>query len=119
MVLIENENSMKGAANCDGLNKRTLPVTRREKLHRLLLDARTVGEKWAKADRRKQKDALYEAVVVTAVVNWWTSETRKSPNKDDLTSQLIYDNNREYHPCHFLEENQICFLSCMLLQNDR
>jgi hypothetical protein len=42
--------------------------------------------------------------VVDEVVEFWTNETRVSPNKKDIMKHHIMKNIREKHVIHFLEE---------------
>lgn len=59
------------------------------------------------AERRKREGLSSNT---KAVVNlWWTSETRVSPNKKDVTRKRLGPRTYEQHPTHFLLESLVCY----------
>lgn len=59
------------------------------------------------AERRKREGLSNNT---KALVNlWWTSETRVSPNKKDVTRKRLGPKTYEVHPTHFLLESLVCY----------
>lgn len=59
------------------------------------------------AERRRREGMSHNT---KALVNlWWTSETRVSPNKKDVTRKRLGPKMYEQHPTHFLLESQVRF----------
>jgi hypothetical protein len=57
---------------------------------------------WASVIKVKRKDALTK--VVDLIVDFWTNETRVSPNKRDAVKHRTNKNKWEEHAIHFLEK---------------
>jgi hypothetical protein len=74
IILVEDAKTRRAAADCVGMNKRTL---RRAIKHREGLNRRINGEKWAKGDRKKRSDTLDQRMI-DLVKDWWTDQTRVS-----------------------------------------
>ncbi|MCO5553309.1 hypothetical protein L7F22_006830 [Adiantum nelumboides] len=81
------------------------------KKHHADIQAKTfkrVGE-----GRKRRADCLSEEVV-HSVIQFWTSNTRVSPNKKNVCRQLISQKNYRVHPSHYLELTEV-YLHQMLL----
>jgi hypothetical protein len=103
VISIGEESSLRAAAMCIGMNKRTL---KRAVARRYLLNDGAQGEVWAKVDRRRRKDSLQQPII-DAVVEWWTAETRVSPNKKDVRRKQVGVRSFISHATHWLEESQV------------
>lgn len=110
MMSIEDDRCLRAAANCVGMNKRTV---RRALQRRTQLNSCLDGEVWARIYRKKRKDAL-EQWVIDMVVRWWTEETRVSPCKKDVKKKRIGGKQRISHATHWLEESQVRFFLIFL-----
>lgn len=79
VVFVDGHISARGLVSCLGLNRRTV---RRGFLRRQALIAQE-GGLWAKSDRQRRFDCLSPSSV-SIIIQWWTNETRVSPNKKDV-----------------------------------
>ena len=61
---------------------------------------------WTLSVRRKRMDGMI-AEVKNAVLTWWVSETRVSPNKKDVTRKRIGPGLYDEKPTHYLMETQV------------
>lgn len=112
VVSVGDEKTLRAAATCIGMNKRTL---RRAFVRRERLNHGASGEVWAKAGRKKRADALTQDVI-DVTVSWWSTETRVSPCKKDVRKLKIGVKLYTTHARHFLEESVVFFLFS-LVQN--
>ena len=103
VISIGDERCMRAAANCVGMNKKTI---RRAIHRRALLNQSSDGEVWARLYRRKRKDAT-DQCIVDQVVAWWTDETRVSPCKKDVRVKRVAFKTKITHATHWLEESQV------------
>jgi len=64
---------------------------------------------WSLFIRRKRTDGLFD-LLREAIIDWWTFETRVSPNKSDVACKrleaMVYDEK----PMHFLMETWVWIL---------
>ena len=70
------------------------------KKHRVDVQAKTF--KWVGEGRKRRADCLSEEVV-HSVTQFWTSNTRVSPNKKDVCRLRVSQRNYIFHPSHYLE----------------
>jgi hypothetical protein len=59
-------------------------------------------------ERRKRQDGVIVETKML-VITWWTTKTRISPNKKDVTRKRLKPNQYETHATHYLLEYQISF----------
>jgi hypothetical protein len=64
------------------------------------------------AERRKRDGVL--SGTRELVIAWWTSETRVSPNKKDVTRKRLGPKMYDQHATHLLLESQVCDLNFFL-----
>ena len=106
VVSVESLNAgTRAAIQCIGLNFKSI---KQAIIQRSLLDFAIDGVKWATSSHALKKDAL-SPIVKAKVIQWWTEETRVSPNFKDVVHSLVARNTREKHAKHFLEESQVHF----------
>lgn len=74
------------------------------KKHRVDVQNKTF--KWVGKGRKRRADCLSEEVV-HSVTQFWTSNTRVSPNKKDVCRQRVSRKNYIFHPSHYLEMTEV------------
>ncbi|MCO5599984.1 hypothetical protein L7F22_054092 [Adiantum nelumboides] len=79
---------------------------RNSKKHRAGIQAKTF--KWVGEGCKLRADCLSEEGV-HSIIQFWTSNTRVSPNKKDICRQRISQNNYRFHPSHYLELTEAKF----------
>ncbi len=47
--------------------------------------------------------------IVAIVLEWWIDETRVSPDKKKVITNLIARNVKEMHAKHYMQENEVIF----------
>jgi hypothetical protein len=61
---------------------------------------------WSLFVRKKRTNGLLELLKKT-IIDWWTSETRVSPNKSDVTQRRLEAMVYNERPTHFLMEIEV------------
>ncbi|MCO5550032.1 hypothetical protein L7F22_003509 [Adiantum nelumboides] len=70
------------------------------KKHRADIQAKTF--KWVGEGCKRRANCL-SGEVLHSIIQFWTSNTRVSPNKKDVCRQRISQTNYRFHPSHYLE----------------
>jgi hypothetical protein len=78
-----------------------------------LLEIKITRKKWAKGDKKRKRNVLLHKTIVI-VLEWWTYETRVSPNKKKVITNLIARNAKEMYAKHYMQENEVIFLNSFL-----
>ncbi len=102
MVSTSDNKSVRTIGRCVGLNKRSLKIVVQ---CMKLLEIKITGKKWAKGDKKCRRDVPPEITIVI-VLEWWTYETRVSPNKKKVITNLIARNVKEMHAKHYMQKNE-------------
>jgi len=103
MVLGSNIVSTRQNSLVTGINRRNM---KSGLVRRIALEARINLVLWEICGQTKRVDAL--APHITQLVeNYWTANTRISPNKKDVVRKQIGAKQWIDHPTHHLQESQI------------
>ena len=101
--ITENANpvSARGFGKVFGVHPRNLT---KAKLKREEIDCK--GGKWVLYKRVRRADAIPNSVI-ELVQQYWTENSRVSPNAKDVKFRRLERNVREDHATHYLEESQV------------
>ena len=103
MVLGSNIVSARQTSIVTGIHRRNM---KSGLMRRIALDARTDMALWAVCGRTKRVDALAPDVT-NLVADYWTGNTRISPNRKDVVRKRIGAKQWIDHPTHHLQESQV------------
>lgn len=59
--------------------------------------------------KRRQRSVVLDAETAIQVIDWWSSQTRVSPQKKDVVNKWLAPKEYEQHATHFLIETQTTF----------
>ena len=103
MVFGSNSTSARKTSLVTGIHRRNMQSG---VLRRIALEARTDMAVWALCGRTKRINALAPQIT-KLVAEYWTDNTRISPNRKDVVKKRVGAKQWIDHPTHHLQESQV------------